>query len=305
VCDHDVKEGAGAAHLWDHVVDLHSLLSGWFEDREAFHKIGYLTSCRLPFEKVLELADGARRTQFSQRLDDTIARARRVGLNLSVNDLRGLAYGEDDDKIRRVLLLMNVETVRRLPHSSERFSFHTYAARTWSLEHIHAQNSEGLNTVEQWSEWLRQHRDALPNMPQLKPEDVEDLTSRIDDLLPTITLETFQELEAELREIFSPPDSSDTPEEHALSNLALLEKDDNSTLSNWVFEVKRQLVLDRDSRGSYIPVCTRNVFLKYYTDRQAQQLHFWSPQDRGAYLATIEKVLAPYLLPIVEPEVAQ
>ncbi|RYV51907.1 DUF262 domain-containing protein [Pengzhenrongella frigida] len=297
LCDHDVKAGQGAAHLWDHVVDLHSLLTGWFEEREPFHKIGYLTACGLPFGSVLGLAVGATRRQFVESLDKTIASGRRVGLNLTLSALRDLAYGEDDAKIRRALLLMNVEAVRKLTNSTERFSFHTYAARSWSLEHIHAQNSEGLNTVEQWTEWLRQHRDALSGMPNLEAKEVEDLSDRIDETLAALTLEKFQELETELRAIYSSPDVDVTPEEHALSNLALLEKNDNSTLNNWVFEAKRQLVLGLDRKGSYIPICTRNVFLKYYTERRAQQLHFWGPQDRQAYMTAIERELTQYLLP--------
>jgi hypothetical protein len=304
LCDHDVKEGEGAAHMWDHIVDLHSLLTGWYDEREAFHKIGYLTACGLSFGSVLALAEGATKRQFIQNLNDKIASGRRVGLSLTVSDLRDLAYGEEDAKIGQALLLMNVETVRKLTNSTERFSFHTYAARSWSLEHIHAQNSEGLNTVEQWTEWLRQHRDALYGMPNIDAKEVEDLSDRIDDVLPVITLEGFQELETELRSIFSPPDLDGTPEEHALSNLALLERDDNSTLNNSVFEVKRQRVLELDREGSYIPICTRNVFLKYYTERRAQQLHFWSPQDRRAYMDSIERELAPYLLPEVKPEAA-
>lgn len=74
---------------------------------------------------------------------------------------------------------------------------------------------------------------------------------------------------------------------HSISNLALLASGDNSALSNAVFEVKRRRILDRDRRGAYIPVCTRNVFLKYYSDTNAQQLHFWSARDREAYMTAI------------------
>ena len=304
LCNHDVNVGQGAAHLWDHVVDLHSLLTGWYEERDAFHKIGYLTACGFPFGSVLVLADGATRRQFIESLNEMIASGRRVGLNLTLSALRDLAYGEDDAKIGRALLLMNVETVRKLKNSTERFSFHTYAARSWSLEHIHAQNSDGLNTVEQWTEWLGSHRDALSGMPNLDAKQVEELSDRIEETLAVLTLEKFQALEGELRAVYSPPDVDGTPEEHVLSNLALLEKDDNSTLSNWVFEVKRQLVLGLDRKGSYIPICTRNVFLKYYTERRAHQLHVWSPQDRQAYMAAIERELTQYLLPETQAEAA-
>ncbi len=55
------------------------------------------------------------------------------------------------------------------------------------------------------------------------------------------------------------------------------------------------ITLDQD--GSYIPVCTRNVFLKYYDkNASSQQIHFWGPRDREAYLEAIRVTLSPYLL---------
>jgi len=194
---------------------------------------------------------------------------------------------------------MNVETVRKLTNSTERYSFQAHAVRRdrWSLEHIHAQNSIGLNTAEQWTEWLRQHRDALADLTALSEPRRAELTTKIDAVLPAITLEKFQTLEAEVRAVLSIGPGDPADEEQGISNLTLLERDDNSALSNAVFAVKRKRVLDLDRQGSYIPVCTRNVFLKYYTNDRAQQIHFWSPQDRAAYLAAVERELQPYLRP--------
>jgi hypothetical protein len=84
---------------------------------------------------------------------------------------------------------------------------------------------------------------------------------------------------------------------HSISNLALLSKADNSRLSNSVFEVKRQNVLAVDRKGGYIPVCTRNVFLKYYTSADAHQNHFWGLQDREHYLTAITDTVNKYLHP--------
>ncbi len=82
---------------------------------------------------------------------------------------------------------------------------------------------------------------------------------------------------------------------HVIDNLALLDSRDNSALSNSVFEVKRLEILRRDRVGSYIPVCTRNVFLKYYTDEGAQQVHFWGASDRRAYLEAFRAEIGVYL----------
>ena len=76
---------------------------------------------------------------------------------------------------------------------------------------------------------------------------------------------------------------------HAVSNLSAPQRDGhNSALSNAVFEVKTAAHSRYwTRRGEYIPICTRQVFLKYYTNADAQQVHFWSTQDREAYLDAI------------------
>jgi hypothetical protein len=286
--------------FWNDVVDLQSLVLGWFEQRDTFHKIGYLTAIGVRFDEILDMALGptsadaaATKSEFVARLDTRI----RVHLGVSQDSLRGLDYEarRDYDKLTEALLLMNVETIRNMNHSTERFSFQAYAAGKWSLEHIHAQNSIGLSTADQWAEWLLQHRDALDGLTDLPPEVRNDLTMKITEAIPTVTLEKFHELEAELRRLFTARDGTSEADEHAISNLALLERDTNSALNNAVFEVKRRRVLALDRDGAYVPVCTRNVFLKYYTDDRAQQVHFWSMQDREAYMLAIERELAPYL----------
>lgn len=287
-----------AQALWDRVVDLHSLILGWYDDRDLFHKIGYLVAARrATFGALVTGSRGATKSEFQSRLDRQI----RDSLKLSARDLAALTY--QSTKTSRVLLLMNAETVRHNKNSSERYSFDAHAQRLWSLEHIHAQNSQGLNTVEQWTAWLTEHRDALDAL-DAPAEKLAETRARIDNALPTITAETFETLHQEITELFSDaadavdpddPGTTEHSEVDSITNLALLASSDNSVLNNSVFEVKRREVIALDRSGAYIPVCTRNAFLKYYTDAGAQ-LHFWGPRDRDGYLAAMLTELAPYLL---------
>jgi hypothetical protein len=316
----DLKKGAPPAHrarfhtfetlrplitsepqeMWDKVVDLHSQVLGWYDDRNLFHKIGYLVASGLDtFFSLVKLAEGMTKSTFERALDDRIA----ASLELSWTGVTAMTY--TSKKTKRILLLMNLETVRGNEHSSERYSFSEHARQLWSLEHIHAQRSEGLNTVEQWTSWLTEHRDAL-DVLQLSAADHAALRDRIDAALPTITSDTFDLFHRELVDLFS--DSADLAESEgqvggdrdeidSIANLALLSRDDNSVLNNSVFEVKRRHVITLDQQGSYIPVCTRNIFLKYYdTGAAAQQIHFWGPRDRAAYLTAMRDRLEPYLL---------
>jgi len=289
---------ADPQQLWDQVVDLHSRVLGWYDDRHLFHKIGYLVATgRTSFLDLVDLAEGVTKSAFEGSLDALIAES----LDLSWHGVAALTYGS---KAGRALLLMNVETVRSAEHSSERYSFSAHARQLWSQEHIHAQNSQGLNTVEQWTSWLEEHRTALETL-DLPPDQLTDLRGRIEAALPAITSELFESLHRDIVELFTPaddpeetagPEAADREDVDSIANLALLARDDNSVLSNSVFEVKRRHVIALDRKGSYIPVCTRNVFLKYYdSGAGSKHLHFWGLLDREAYLEAMREVLAPYL----------
>ncbi|MFY1614710.1 DUF262 domain-containing protein [Micromonospora sp. WMMD736] len=277
-----------AQDLWDQVIDLHSLVMGWYDSRDLFHKIGYLIARGRRFADLVTLSQDCTKHEFEARLDARI----RDDLNLRPSDIAELRYG--NRKAEAVLLLMNVETVRRMQLSSERFSFREHAARRWSIEHIHAQNAEQLNRAVQWREWLRLHRDALASLPTIEEMQRADLTTRIDAAMANVSAEVFVPLEQEVSALFSR--AGEGEDINVISNLALLSNGDNSALSNSVFEVKRRHVLERDRAGSYIPVCTRNVFLKYYTEAEGQQIHFWGTHDREGYLAAMTEHIAPYLL---------
>ena len=80
---------------------------------------------------------------------------------------------------------------------------------------------------------------------------------------------------------------------HSIDNLALLDKNANSSISNNFFDVKRSMIIEKDRNGEFVPVCTRNVFLKYYSE-DPSQIHYWSESDRRDYLNTIKNTIAPY-----------
>lgn len=278
--------------LWDEVVDLHSLLLGWHQNRDLFHKIGFLIAEGTSFGDLIRVSRGKPKSQFDAELDGLI----RDKLKMSESELRELTY--QSAKTGRTLLLMNVETVRQRKHSTERYSFREHAAGHWSLEHIHAQNAERLNRAEQWECWLMLHRKALAAFDGVDEATRQAALGRVDKALagPTIKEAVFRPLERELTGLLSAGIDSSNGDVDSIANLALLDSGDNSALSNSVFAVKRAEILDRDRGGSYIPVCTRNAFLKYYTPADEQQMHFWSTNDRDHYLKEMADTLRPYLL---------
>ena len=81
---------------------------------------------------------------------------------------------------------------------------------------------------------------------------------------------------------------------HGIENLALLSADNNSSLSNGPFVDKRARIIEMDKNGEFIPVCTKKVFLKYYTKKRSD-VYFWSEQDQKDYKCSIVKTLKEFL----------
>ena len=284
--------------LWDSIQHTYLVLKDWFEDHELYHKIGYLIASEaMTLQKVFDISKGKKKQEFRDSLDSYIRNsiALRGGNSRNYADL-SYTVSYDYKRISRLLLLFNVESVRRAGAHTQWFPFDKFkydrkGKVAWSLEHIHAQQSEGLRTQELWKQWLELHRPSV-----LAVSKDSELISEIDAAINKQTLDRdrdFTPLQDRILDLLSEKGSADYL--HSISNLALLRFEDNAALNNSTFDVKRDHIIEMDKEGLFIPFCTRMVFLKYYTESNGNQLHFWGQADRVAYIEEMNKVLGPYL----------
>lgn len=291
----------GAAGFWRGVVERHGLLMGWYHDRLLYHRIGYLIAIG---DSVPDLIASSGHLTHSAFLQGLFERTRKR-LKVSRDDVSLLRYGKNDAKCTNVLLLMNVETILGSSDPSSRFSFHGYAGGGWSLEHIHAQNAQDLKKEKQRRDWLAAHLKKIrdSSWPAELESTAEAVSAKINDHLALPPGKTddlrFQDVVDNVFSLFSGPGSSASTEEdmHGLGNLALLQRNFNSKLNNAVFALKRERILELDESGAYILPCTRNVFLKYYTATEDQQLSIWGPQDQKPYYQQMLRLVSAFLLP--------
>ena len=287
-------EARSPMSVWSSVLERYYLLKEWYEDRHLYHKVGYLVAVGASVSELVRESQERTKSAFQALLDTKI----RNTLDLSQEGVEDLDYEKKWNKCRDVLLLFNVETVRMLQNSSERYPFHVHKTQQWTLEHIHAQNAEQLNKKEQWQEWLREHRAALEDI-RLEGGSLNtqraSLLQKIDASFEKIDKESFSRLVPAIMEFLNPADAAEGV--HSIANLALLPGDVNSALNNSVFEVKRRKILECDRNGDYIPICTRRVFLKYYTRAGDQQIHLWGAIDRKCYTDAMSEVITRYLTP--------
>ena len=268
------------------------LLKDWYENHELYHKIGYLiASEKQTLQSIFDLSIGKTKQEFRASLDSYI----RYSIAIQGN-YADLSYDKPQDykRISTLLLLFNVESVRLNGEHTQWFPFDKFKDNkgkvAWSLEHIHAQQSEALRTQEMWKEWLNLH---IPSVRAVTKD--EELTHSMQTAIEKTKLERteFDELQQKVVELLSVQGNAEYM--HSLSNLALLRADDNAALNNSTFDVKRNKIVKMDKEGQYIPFCTKMVFLKYYTPSEDNQLHFWGQSDRIAYIKELNRVLLPYL----------
>lgn len=279
--------------LWRKIQQTFLILKDWYENHELYHKIGYLiASKKLTLQEVFNISAGKTKQGFRAALDFYIRESIAIQGNYA-----DLSYEKPMDykRISTLFLLFNVESVRQNGEHTQwfpfdKFKFDQKGKVVWSLEHIHAQQSEGLRTQEMWKEWLKLH---IPSVQAVSadPALIDAMQGAIDK--QKLERAEFDNLQQRVIELLSVQGNAEYL--HSISNLALLRSDDNAALNNSTFDVKRNLIVSMDKEGQYIPFCTKMVFLKYYTPSEENQLHFWGQADRVAYVNAINKVLESYL----------
>ena len=110
------------------------------------------------------------------------------------------------------------------------------------------------------------------------------IKEKIDSFIKGIENNHFSELQTQILNRFGDVNM------HGIENLALLAAENNSSLSNGPFIEKREKIIEMDKDGEFIPICTKNVFLKYYT-KNLSDVYFWSKQDQEDYKDSIIKTL--------------
>jgi hypothetical protein len=292
--------------IWDKVTFYFDYFNAWFSDRMLYHYIGFLIAERgSKFIDVLILeAQKNTKSEFQEYLRMEIGNVVRVLKDCKTTDNKlvkltvpTLKYeyddqnGNDKHEITKILFLHNVHRTLCSTKEKAMFPFYLYKQtkinEKWSLEHIHAQNSATITSSTDRKLWLKDHIISLSNIDKdefnFQIESMKKLSSqeKIEDL-------DFEKVINEVSEIMNLKSSLAKDEMHSISNLCLVDKNTNSQLNNSVFDVKREKIKKREFEGFYIPICTRNVFLKAYTNYPKNNI-YWTEQDRVDYLNDIMK----------------
>lgn len=299
-----------AQELWNKTKDYFNKMKFWYNNDELYHYIGFILATNdsgLPaLRKILQNSD-CNKDVFKKWVLDTIID------NLKSIKLNELSYDNNKTDLHSIFLLHNViTTFKSNTAQKNRFPFNLFKKIKldggWSIEHIHAQQSQEMKDEKAIRKWLEDTYNAIQSINNIEKEvkktdekgneyyEIEilkidsQLKNEVHELLAAdkIDTNTFNILKNKLINIF------ESESLHELDNLALLSKKDNSALNNSIFPVKRNKIIQMEKEGKYIPITTRNLFFKYYNDSDLQPF-YWSKSDKNKYIENIEEILKPYL----------
>ena len=274
---------------WGEIKHIFQRFKEWYHDFELYHLIGLLIHLGEDIDNILKEKSTSKK-DFKNHIKEKICKKIE-----EIGDIRKVSYSENKDKAKKTLLIFNIISILNSKDEINRFPFYQYQSMSWDIEHIHAKAD---NTKEQ-KEWLKEFKNWL--LQSGNEELIKKYSARIEEVLAVGKNNREEDLKEEedkmgtlIEDIYDY--FSDTKEEGEafdidnLSNLALLDSSTNRGYGKAPFPQKRTTIIKRDEEGVFIPLCTRNVFLKYYSPH-TNSLLFWSATDRKNYLDKIEETL--------------
>lgn len=283
--------------LWTEVKQYFDTLCKWHENVHKHNFIGYL------IENGEELAN----IYSSPDLETKI----RQGLGLeNVDEIDTLRYYDNEGykKIRKVLLLFNVLTCDKF---GQKFPFNLYRDKTFDVEHVNSQTDNPIEKIDEKIAWVKQQ--AIPCLWIDRNEtdtngiltsgarEARDLITEGVQFLRDVKLNNNRDTGSKFKgyrtavEYYYASGNRNTGmfEKDAIGNIALLNSSINREYKNALFPQKLRTLKRSDQEGVYIPLCTKYMFLKYYSNPQANVSAFsmmrWRQEDQDEYTEAIKE----------------
>ena len=294
-------QGVEVDKEWLKVKQCFMTLDEWYENRILHHLVGHLIEDGVQIRTLLAQGSTLSKSKFQDYLK-TLIYTRLTGNDaFPVSDtdaikreveefVTDLNYEDDRGTIKSLLLLFNIATLLLNAKSSPMFPFDHYKDESWDLEHVHSISSEMPDDKKKAVEWLN---DFIEHMG--KTGENKDLCEKAQGVVNDFETGKFEQCYGEILKTFQEVGVVD----NGVGNLALLNSGTNRSYKNAVFPVKRTKIIASEKDGLFVPVCTKNVFLKCYS-KKVGDMFYWSIEDRDCYRTNIIETLVKFFTEEIE-----
>lgn len=310
---------------WRQVRKTFDRLVAWYEDNLYYHYVGYLVAVGFtPLEIFNHLEEEKRKSKemtpgYEWTVDDTMLSLRKKMMDKFKDGVKYLKKDAIDeleyksDFVPRVLLLFNVECCRK--GQNIRFSFDKFKKEHWDVEHVDSQNDATLQEYDDRMRWLKnvkfvlglEHTNRSRSLADKCQGLIEEFSERT-----KVNVDKYREFYQEVNKFYSAESGENdsevdltTKKKDYLSNLTLLDSATNREYKDAPFAYKRYCIVKYDKMGDrFIPLCTRNLFLKYYTDSNNESSYLdhmrWNSSDREGYMKAMHEAVDPIFDSVIE-----
>ena len=308
------KDMSNMQDAWKLVRKTYDRLVAWYEDNLYYHYVGYLVAIGFTPLQIYNHLEREKsiNTVHEWTVEDTKISLRRMMMEkfkegtkyLSKDEIDKFEYGSE--YVTRVLLLFNIESCRK--GHNVRFAFDNYKKENWDVEHVDSQNDATLQEYDDRIRWLEQVKFILELEGTERSNELAKICNNHINTFKTnskVNVEAYRDFYITINKYYSREgnekeedvDLTNKRKDH-LSNLTLLDSSTNREYKDAPFAYKRYYLIEKDKEGKcFIPICTRNLFLKYFSNSNSNASYLdnmrWNSADRKDYMDAIHKVVDP------------
>ena len=294
--------------IWDDVKQIYQTFVEWYEDRTLYHLIGFLIEYKADIRTLINASKSKKKDEFLDFIKKEISN--KLG-RISIDDL---SFAENKYSIKQVLLLFNILTALKDKKSDMRFPFNKYKIEKWDIEHVCSQTDKTITNENQQRRWIddmleffvgsaaedkvNQHISNLEieitNNPELARNVLLRTELKLVKSINSLRKESLSNFENVFKDVQSFFNEDKVEDKDNISNLTLLDEETNRSYGNAFFPIKRKRIIANDELGIFVPIATKNLFLKYYSKRSNNLMH-WENSDAKDYLACLKEFVSPYI----------
>lgn len=310
------KEDANITHCWRIVKKYFQTFQEWYDDIELYHYVGFLVEYKpkgignIISYLIGKWEENDNKQSFLKYLKEELNKI------VTENPIEYSYDLEGKNKIscKPILLFHNIQTVINQNTNQKdkyeiatfyKFPFHLYKMENWDVEHIHSSTDNPEDDVQTQREWLLNV--YLSVEEELQEKIAKCLSEESND-------NDIKALYDKIKSSFSTKEEWTPEEKNRIWNYTLLDSSTNRSYGNAIFPAKRRVIISKDkgqriaipqfsSRGgkwelkepisdisSFVPPCTKQVFLKYYSPTIADN-NYWTKTDAEAYQNDIQECI--------------
>lgn len=314
------KAGNNLQPVWDEVVLVFEQIEQWYNHPEHYHYIGYLQNYERPKETgdivfdIMKLSEDDEE-YFKSKNDLTdylIGKIKTNSASWFSNKKITLIYEQKNlQKLRNLFFLFNVETCIKISLSgggeeTYRLPFKLNKDNNYDIEHIDSKTEREPSEMnnEEKAEYLRDlyldyETELYSKIQELHPEAFAEgkfsqhwVEENILTNLPKLDMileEVLEELDKKLS-----GEGDQLPDKNCIGNLTALNSTINRSYGNSFYKTKRRRIIEEDQAGTYIPITSKNIFLKYYS-KYPQKYSRWTASDVNEYTKELENCLNKFM----------